>query len=73
MLIPGWFLKYVVTFNVAYWPLHALGVANGLAFAVAFATWPLTFEFFRRRRKRLFYERLALEQLAAEQLGQKSE
>ena len=61
MFISSWMVKYIVIWSLVFWPLHALGVRNGIAFAIAFAAWIPAFEIFRRRRRRRFYEQVAMQ------------
>lgn len=66
MFIPYSFIKYVVTFNLVYWPLHWLGAPDGVAFTFGFLTWVPTWWWFRRLRHRRFYEQQALQQMATD-------
>lgn len=68
MLIRASFIKYVVAFNVVYWPIRQV-VSESVAIWVAFASWPLVWWVARRRRRAAFYDNLARKRLIHEDAG----
>ena len=65
MLIPFWFIKYIVAFNIVYWPVRQFA-PDSVSIWVAFASWPLVWYFARRRRQQRWYEAQALAATAEE-------